>query len=329
MSLKQAILEKNPSQQRDSLVFLPHNSNSSSTSEDDLRVIEQLSNSNNPIFLVYSLKQKRHYAMKIFKYKNNQVTKPYRNEARFSSVRHPNIMSVLSAVDHKMISLNGVICPVSYILMEVANCDFLDLIHYSEFANDEKLARTYFHQLIEGLEFLHSQGLSHMDLKPENLLLGKDYKLKITDFDLSFKKGDSSLSGKGTIEFRAPEVKNKTCKNTEAADVYSAGIVLFVLKVGYLPYLEEQSILDFDMLDLMLNCPENFWLAHAEIDQKINELDEDFKSLFISMVRKEPHRRASLEKIKSNRWYQGPTYNEQELKELMESILEGSVLHSF
>lgn len=49
----------------------------------------------------------------------------------------------------------------------------------------EDLARTYFQEMLSGLEFLHRKGICHRDLKPENLLLDKDFKLKIADFGFS------------------------------------------------------------------------------------------------------------------------------------------------
>jgi len=64
----------------------------------------------------------------------------------------------------------------SYLILEFAPFgDLYDLIAFSKVDFDEKLTRTYFHQLVEGLFYLHSNGVSHMDLKPANILLGKDF----------------------------------------------------------------------------------------------------------------------------------------------------------
>jgi len=77
---------------------------------------------------------------------------------------------------------------------------------------DKKLCRTFFHQLIDGIEYLHSQNLAHMDLKLENLVLGDDFKLKIIDFDLAISLTDEKndqYGGAGTKNYRAPEVRAK------------------------------------------------------------------------------------------------------------------------
>lgn len=49
----------------------------------------------------------------------------------------------------------------------------------------EALARTYFKQLVAGLDACHRVGIAHRDLKPENILMGADFSLKIADFGLS------------------------------------------------------------------------------------------------------------------------------------------------
>ena len=53
---------------------------------------------------------------------------------------------------------------------------------------NEMEARYFFHQLIQALEFIHSQGYSHRDLKPENILLDKNFNIKIADFGFASKE---------------------------------------------------------------------------------------------------------------------------------------------
>ena len=53
-----------------------------------------------------------------------------------------------------------------------------------------RLAKTYFRQLIEGIEYLHSKDISHLNLSAEQLLIGEDYMLKIIDFSKAWKKSD-------------------------------------------------------------------------------------------------------------------------------------------
>jgi len=73
----------------------------------------------------------------------------------------------------------------------------------------EIIARTYFHQLIEGLEFLHNQEITHTDIKPENLLIGEDFVLKIIDFERAKIRPSEKMPGRGTKNYRAPELRLK------------------------------------------------------------------------------------------------------------------------
>lgn len=50
---------------------------------------------------------------------------------------------------------------------------------------EEKIARSYFHQMMNGLHYMHSKGYAHRDIKPENILLGRDFTLKLADFGFS------------------------------------------------------------------------------------------------------------------------------------------------
>ena len=85
--------------------------------------------------------------------------------------------------------------------------DLFDLIINNQDLFSEKLARTYFRQIVDGLHYLHSNGTAHLDLKPDNILIDAKGNIKICDFDLSYIQKDETLCrGKGTTNFRAPEV---------------------------------------------------------------------------------------------------------------------------
>jgi serine/threonine protein kinase len=127
----------------------------------------------------------------------------------------------------------------------------------------EEKARFYFRQLVEGVEYCHSRGVCHRDLKPENLLLDENGNLKISDFGLSAlyiggEEGSrtevrialgsaSRWSCKrdclqllhttcGTPNYVAPEVLADQGYDGRKADVWSAGVILYVLLAGFLPF---------------------------------------------------------------------------------------------
>jgi serine/threonine protein kinase len=273
------------------------------------------------IYLVFCPKRKRHFAMKVYRYHKNKINPLYIREARVFLMNHSNIISIIDTVNAECISQNNEFFSVSYILFELARCDFVTLIQNRDFINDDKLVRTYFHQLIKGIEYLHAHEICHMDLKAENLLLGEDLQLKVADFDLCFKRGDKVLMGNGSPGFRAPEVKDKKCSIPELADIYSLGIILYVLRVGSMPYAEDKVVKGYDLYRLLMDDQEKFWEAQKKLGKITDGISQEFKELFFSMVMLEPEERATFPKIKKNKWYQGEIYTKLELREKMRKFM--------
>ncbi|KAF7830047.1 CBL-interacting serine/threonine-protein kinase 8 [Senna tora] len=112
-------------------------------------------------------------------------------------------------------------------------------VHHGRISESE--SRRYFQQLIDGVDFCHSKGVYHRDLKPENLLLDSQGNIKISDFGLSAfpEQGVSILRTTcGTPNYVAPEVLNHKGYDGALADVWSCGVILYVLLAGYLPFDE-------------------------------------------------------------------------------------------
>ncbi|XP_020261747.1 CBL-interacting protein kinase 9-like isoform X3 [Asparagus officinalis] len=111
----------------------------------------------------------------------------------------------------------------------------------------EDEARRYFQQLINAVDYCHSRGVYHRDLKPENLLLDSFGVLKVSDFGLSTFSPQIREDGLlhttcGTPNYVAPEVLDDKGYNGAASDIWSCGVILFVLMAGYLPF-DEPSLM--------------------------------------------------------------------------------------
>jgi len=206
---------------------------------------------------------------------------------------------------------------------------FFDFISKHGEKFDEKLIRSFFRQLIDGIEYLHETGIAHLDLKPENLLLGANFNMKIADFDLSHVKGDAKILSRGTKFYRGPELFQSSSttinelKTPFAADIYSAGIILFILKSGGIyPHSEGNPIEGVDFAKLMYSDNEKFWKKHMEIQEK-NEafFDMDFKELFNAMTKFNPEDRMTLREIKKTKWYNGPVYTPFDFERKMKEVL--------
>ncbi|KAF7846977.1 hypothetical protein BT93_L3520 [Corymbia citriodora subsp. variegata] len=147
-------------------------------------------------------------------------------------VRHPNIVRL-----HEVLASRTKI----YIILEfVTGGELFDqIVHKGRLP--ENLCRKYFQQLIDAVAHCHSKGVYHRDLKPENLLLDFHGNLKVSDFGLSAlpQQGVGLLHTTcGTPNYVAPEVLGQQGYDGAAADIWSCGVILFVIMAGYLPFDE-------------------------------------------------------------------------------------------
>nr|AGA37211.1 CBL-interacting protein kinase 8.1 [Brassica napus] len=157
----------------------------------------------------------------------------------------------------------------------------------------EAEARKYFHQLIDGVDYCHSKGVYHRDLKPENLLLDSQGNLKISDFGLSAlpEQGVTILKTTcGTPNYVAPEVLSHKGYNGAVADVWSCGVILYVLMAGYLPFDEMDLPTLYSKIDNAdFSCPSYFALGAKALIHRI--LDPN------------PETRITIAEIRKDEWF--------------------------
>ncbi|XP_050212666.1 CBL-interacting serine/threonine-protein kinase 14-like [Mercurialis annua] len=146
-------------------------------------------------------------------------------------LRHPNVVKLLEVLATKT---------KIYFVMEFAKGGEL----FTKLAKgrfSENLSRRYFQQLITAVGYCHARGVFHRDLKPENLLLDDNWDLKVTDFGLSAVQDQVRPDGLlhtlcGTPAYVAPEILAKKGYDGAKVDIWSCGIILYVLIAGYLPF---------------------------------------------------------------------------------------------
>lgn len=178
----------------------------------------------------------------------------------------------------------------------------------------EKLTRTYFRQLIEGMEACHNVGVAHRDLKPENLLLDENMVLKLADFGFaSVFKSDAGrqfmMTECGTRAYMAPEILSHK-KYTEKTDIWAAGIICFIMIAGF-PPLQQATEQDWWFHKLKVKRHNLFWAAHTRT-AKFSETAKDF---IVKLLCADPTDRMGIEDIKAHKWYNEEVFTDEECKE--------------
>ncbi|KAJ1422914.1 Serine/threonine-protein kinase, active site [Sesbania bispinosa] len=203
--------------------------------------------------------------------------------------RHPNIIHLIEVMANKS---------KIYFVMEYAKGGEL----FNKVAKGklkEGVAHKYFKQLINAVDFCHSRGVYHRDIKPENILLDENGNLKVSDFGLSAlaesKRQDGLLHTPcGTPAYVAPEVIKRKGYDGAKADIWSCGIVLFVLLAGYLPFH------DSNLVEMYRK------ISKAELKYP-NWFPPEVCKLLGMMLDPNPDTRISIAMVREDRWFKkGP-----------------------
>jgi len=188
----------------------------------------------------------RRVAIKILndRYANDDLfIERFRREAKSAaSLSHPNIVSIYD---------RGEAEGTYYIAMEVIEGRSLKELILTRGALPVDTAIGYAKQLLEALRFAHRHGIIHRDIKPHNVLVSADQhvkanepRLKVTDFGIA-RHGASQMTEAGSImgtaQYLSPE-QARGAPVTAASDLYSAGVVLYEMLTGKVPFTGDSAI---------------------------------------------------------------------------------------
>merc|ERR1712228_140422 len=260
---------------------------------------------------IEALKNIRHQnVMKLYAY-NLNAQYPLNPDSSVEDDTHGQSKSTKSASNDQQKG-QKYIDTILLVLEYAPGGELFDILYYTS-ALKENVARTYFKQIINGLEACHNANVVHRDLKPQNLLLDSKFNLKITDFGLSkIIQSDADAVMKttyvGTRGYQAPELLLNQ-KYDLKCDVFSAGVILFILLAGYPPF-EQASKSDKWFKPLSKGKYDKFWKAHQK--SPIAQIPQA-KDLLTQMLCFDPKKRIDMNGIKSHKWMSGPTLKQKEL----------------
>ncbi|MCJ1322529.1 Protein kinase [Xylographa vitiligo] len=197
-------------------------------------------------------------------------------------LRHPHI-----------IKLYTVITTITEIIMvlEYAGGELFDyIVKHGKMSEDK--ARRFFQQIVCAVEYCHRHKIVHRDLKPENLLLDNDLNVKIADFGLSniMTDGNFLKTSCGSPNYAAPEVISGKLYAGPEVDVWSCGIILYVLLVGRLPFDDEF-------------IPALFRKINSGNYHTPSYLSSGARHLIHKMLKVNPVQRITIQEIRQDAWF--------------------------
>lgn len=191
------------------------------------------------------------FAMKRLTSADEQALKRFGREVRIlSSLNHANIVSVVGR------RLEG---QDPFYIMPLYKTSLASEL--GAIVADEGRIRRVFSRILDGIEYAHSEGVIHRDLKPQNVLMNSDDDVVISDFGLG-RRFDASTTratlagyGLGTPLYMAPEQVAEAKAADERADIYSLGRMLFELYTGPLSVgVQDTSQLSFGIRTIVERC---------------------------------------------------------------------------
>ena len=204
--------------------------------------------------------------------------------------QHPNIIKLYDIYENES---------YIYIIMEYCSGgDLLSYFEYHEYELPETKVCEIIHKLSMAIYYLHSYGIVHRDLKPENILmtdLSPQADIRLLDFGLSKIIGNEEKCTEpyGTLSFVAPEVLQGKPYD-KSVDLWSIGIITFLLLCGYLPFDDKHSEREIARQTIQDPVPfeEKIWKKYSP----------EAKTFVDGLLQKKPEKRYSIKEVLEHPW---------------------------
>ncbi|XP_050947910.1 CBL-interacting serine/threonine-protein kinase 1-like isoform X11 [Cucumis melo] len=242
-----------------------------------------------------------------------KFTHQFKREIRtLKLLKHPNIIRLYEVLASKS---------KIYMVLEYVNGGELYYKIASKGMLSEAEGKKVFQQLIDGVSYCHSKGVYHRDLKLENILVDIRGNIKISDFGLcalqEHLRDDCLLHTTcGSPNYVAPEILANRGYDGAASDIWSCGVILFVILTGLLP---------FDDTNL---CVLYQKIKNGEITELPKWLSQGAQNLIRRILDPNPKTRITMASIKRDDWFRKdyhPTYFDDEEEDIFTSEVDNSI----
>merc|ERR1711998_658821 len=187
-----------------------------------------------------------------------------------------------------------------YILLEYVTGGLLFDLCQTVGGMGEEAGRYFLSQMLDVLGYIQSKGVVHRDLKLENILVDENLGLKVADFGFAtYKKINKLQSYRGTMTYMAPEIKEGKTYDGKQIDMFSVGVILFIIIQGIFPFKEAKKDEYFYNL-IMKGDLATYWKKTGG-----QNLSGDFKDLIIKMFSYNGKDRPTIDEIRAHPWMSG------------------------
>ncbi|KAF5896340.1 myosin light chain kinase, smooth muscle-like, partial [Clarias magur] len=228
-----------------------------------------------------------------------------------NSLHHPKLVQCVDAFEGKS--------DIVMVLEMISGGELFERIVDEDFELSEREVIKYMLQIIDGVQFIHKQGIVHLDLKPENIMCVNKTgsKIKLIDFGLARRLVNSgSLKVLfGTPEFVAPEVINYE-EIGYATDMWSIGVICYILLSGLSPFMGDNDN------ETLANVTSATWDFE---DEAFDEISEEAKDFISNLLKKNMKARLTCEQCMEHKWLKQDTKN-MEAKQLSKERMKKYIL---
>ena len=248
-----------------------------------------------------------------------QVKKEIENHA---VLNHPNVLRLISHNYSGVMHVKGVLDQDNtyiYLVTEYLGRNYLNMFDLIENSSGqgfgEDAGRLFLLQMLDSLQYLHrTANVVHRDLKLENILIDSDLTFKLIDFGLSDSGNLREVTGAvGSPSYVAPEVLEEFMYDGTKVDLFSMGVLLFIIVQGKFPHGTK-----------ILKDKYYHMIKHKKYDNYFNAVDgthlsQGFKDLIVSLLAYRPSERPTIEQIRNSVFLQDKKYNHERTKQSLMS----------
>lgn len=216
--------------------------------------------------------------------KSQKISSKIQREIRLMKYfNHPNMIKLYQVLD----TAQNIFVVMEY----VPGGELFEMVNEAG-GFEPGLARKYFRQIIDGVEYCHQNLVAHRDLKLENILIDEKGSVKIVDFGLSnfMKDGIFLKTSCGSLHYAAPEIVLGKAYTGAEIDIWSCGVILYAMLTGSLPFEDDDKAVIVDKITKgAYVMPEG--------------LEREAKDLVSKLLKVNPLDRISILEIKRHPWF--------------------------